>query len=98
MLGLAGLQDPCSSILALLTDPDIAGYHSDKNTQQTGSSQAKVKRQQAQLKISREQNCNYSCLLTFHITVVSEAINECHVDIMTSAGERNIKNNPTNFG
>lgn len=29
--------------MALLTDTDIAGYHSDKNTQQMGGSQAKVK-------------------------------------------------------
>lgn len=37
-LGLAhtGTQDPCSNVLVVMPEPDIAGHHGDKNTQTDG--------------------------------------------------------------
>lgn len=57
--GSSGPQDPWSSVMALMPDPDIAGHHGDKNTQTDGRVHRqrgeRQQQQQAQLKISEER-------------------------------------------
>lgn len=94
--GSIGPEDPWSSVMALMPDPDITGHHGDKNTQTDG----RVHRQGREAAITTkdfrgEENYNYSCLLTSAYYVVSKCFSGCPFRDNSLPGRYKCKDNHT---
>lgn len=94
--GSIGPENPWSSVMALMPDPDIAGHQGDKNIQTDG----RVHRQRGEAARTTkdfrgEENYNYSCLPTSAYFVVSNCFSGCPFKDNGLPGRYKCKDNHT---